>query len=174
MRFIYVGRLDVLKGIKMMLEGWRILGKDAPVLDICGDGPLSKWCDEYIKDKGLKTVILHGRVPNDEAKRLIASSEALIMPTLLYEGFPMTIVEAYSTGTAVIGSDIGNTACLIQNGITGYTFSVGDADALAKAIREFKSLPKEQILRIYREKYSKEKNIEILERIYCSCIAMGS
>lgn len=174
MRFIYVGRLDELKGIKTLIEGWRILGKDAPVLDICGDGPLRKWCDGYIDNKSLKTVMMRGRVPNDEAKRLIASSDALIMPTLLYEGFPMTIVEAYSSGTPVIGSDIGNTACLIREGVTGYTFGVGDADALAEIIRAFNPLPKEPIYRIYREKYSKEKNIEILEQIYCSCIARGT
>lgn len=56
-------------------------------------------------------------------KKILANSKALILPTQLYEGFPMSIVEAYSVGTPVIGSNIGNVKSVIEERITGVIFT---------------------------------------------------
>lgn len=76
-----------------------------------------------ISDAGkLKQVELRGFVPNSAARALMGQSKALILPTQWYEGFPMTIVEAFSAATPVICSDLGNAGSLISDGVTGFKF----------------------------------------------------
>lgn len=165
-QFVYVGRLEEIKGISVLMEAWKMLGKEAPELILCGTGPLEAWCREYVKKNQMRNVHLKGFVPNEEVQEIIAQSAALILPTQVYEGFPMTIVEAYGKGTPVIASDLGNAGNLVISGITGKRFSYQSAEALADAVRNFEIYDSAQIREIYQEKYSAEKNYEELQRIY--------
>lgn len=164
-RFIFAGRIDKIKGVDILLESWKLMGKNAPELLICGTGPLDDWCRCYISENGLSTVKMAGFLPNEEVKKHIADSIALIMPTQWYEGFPMTVVEAYSVGTPVIGSDLGNVGDLIENGVSGVKFKFDSPQDLARTVLEFSKnpfpLPEE-----YLTKFSAEKNITVLENIY--------
>ena len=56
---------------------------------------------------------MKGFVSNIEARKLIAISRALILPTRWYEGFPMSIVEAFSVGTPVLCSALGNAGAVV-------------------------------------------------------------
>ncbi|MCD7862798.1 MAG: glycosyltransferase family 4 protein [Lachnospiraceae bacterium] len=164
--FIYVGRIDELKGIKILFEAWKQMGASAPQLIVCGTGPLEDWCNNFLKDNPDLNIELKGFVPNNEAKKLIANSKALILPTQWYEGFPMTILEAYSVGTPVIGSDIGNDGDLIEDGITGYKFKSDSASLLVEVIQERDFNICDNVKKVYMERYTSKENIRLLEAIY--------
>jgi glycosyltransferase involved in cell wall biosynthesis len=168
MGFIYVGRLDELKGIKLLFRAWKLMGADAPELKVCGTGLLEDWCKEYLTENNMCTVSMLGHVSNAAAKKLIAESKALILPTQWYEGFPMTIVEAYSVGTPVITSDIGNTGAVVVEGITGYKFKNDSAEGLISLINKCEACPLDRlkIKEYYKEKYSEEVNYTMLKHIY--------
>ena len=106
-QFVFVGRLDKLKGIDLLFETWKKMGDTATRLIVCGTGPMERWCKDFL-ERNKVNIIFRGLVSNKEARELIAVSRALILPTQWYEGFPMTIVEAFSVGTPVICSDLGN------------------------------------------------------------------
>ena len=167
-QMIYVGRLEEIKGIDVLLEAWNLLGKDAPELLMCGKGPLEDWAKEFVKSNKLDRVKLLGFVPNTEVRKMIGESKALILPTRVYEGFPMTIAESYACGTPVIGSDLGNTGSLVVDGVSGFKFSPSSAEALAEAVRkleeDFDELGTDII-----EKYSSENNYQRLREIYEAC-----
>lgn len=165
-QFVYVGRLEEIKGISILMEAWKKLGKEAPELILCGNGPLESWCRDYVEKNEMQNVHLMGFVPNKEVQDIIAKSTALILPTQVYEGFPMTMVEAYGKGTPVIASDLGNAGNLVIPGVTGKRFSYQSASALADAVRNFESFDSGRIQQIYQEKYSAEKNYEELQKIY--------
>lgn len=57
--------------------------------------------------------------------KYLRQARGMIFPTDLYEGFPMTIIEAFAAGTPVICSDIGNGADLIRKYNAGVPFSKG-------------------------------------------------
>lgn len=160
--FIYAGRLDELKGIKTLVEAWKIMGKNAPHLIICGTGPLEEWCKNEIH--GLN-VEMKGFVNNEAVKQMIARSCSIILPTLWYEGFPMTILEAYSVGTPVICSDIGNAGSVVTEGVTGWKFTVGDAKGLVKVVRNWYDIS-DSVYTVFMEKYTPESNYEQLLHIY--------
>ena len=160
--FIFAGRLDELKGIRVLVEAWKLMGADAPHLTVCGTGPLEEWCKEATK--GLN-VEMKGFVPNNEAKKLIAHSQALILPTLWYEGFPMSIVEAYAMGTPVISSDLGNAGSVVEEGVTGWKVEAGNAKGLAEKVKGWSDIS-ERVKALYEEKYTAERNYEMLNSIY--------
>lgn len=167
-RFIYAGRLEEIKGIDVLLKGWKLLGENAPELLLCGKGPLEAWCRNYIAENHLGTVKQLGFVPNEEVRKLIGESKALILPTQVYEGFPMTIAEAYACKTPVIGSDLGNTGSLIEDGKSGFKFSPGSAKELAECVLKISDLSEES-LAPFQNKYSEERNYEQLRKIYEAC-----
>lgn len=168
-QFIYVGRLDELKGVDFLIRTWKDFRADDYKLIICGTGPLEDWCKEYVQKHHIKNIELKGFVENSIAKKMTGESKALILPTRLYEGFPMTIAESYGVGTPVIGTDLGNTGSLIESGKSGWKFSVDSKQQLLDALEEVKNsdagLPDE-----FREKYSAEENYKALKMIYGECL----
>lgn len=164
-QYIFAGRIDKLKGVDVLLEAWRLMGESAPKLLICGTGPMEDWCGQFIQDNHLTAVEMRGFVPNAEVKELIASSKALILPTQWYEGFPMTIVEAYSVGTPVIGSDMGNVQSVILQSITGQCFPYQNAEALASIVGK-QEYDTEIISEYFRTNYGEKINYQMLMKCY--------
>lgn len=165
-QFIFVGRLDKLKGIDILLNTWiNIKNVD---LVICGIGPKEDWCKSFIKENNLLNVHMMGFVSNDKAINMISESKALILPTQWYEGFPMTIIESLACGTPVIASNIGNVGDLIKDGINGLTFNFDSIEDLRKKIYEINDMY-ESSRNYYEEYYTKEKNYRKLISIYSKC-----
>ena len=166
-QFIFAGRLDKLKGIDLLLKAWKEMGEDAPKLIVCGTGPMEEWCKEYVTDNKLN-VEMRGFVPNEETRKLIAKSKAMILPTQWYEGFPMSIVEAFSVGTPVLCSDLGNAGSVVQNRVIGQKFKCDSIGQIINVVKEIEDKPlnNKQIKRIFNEKYSKSINYKILDENY--------
>lgn len=162
-QFVFVGRLDKLKGIDLLLEAWNGI-KDSNLI-ICGTGPEEDWCKQYIEENNLTNVRMIGFVSNEEAKKIIAQSKALIIPTQWYEGFPMTIVESYTSGTPVIGSNIGNVSCLIQENVSGFTFQYDSSKELKNTVMSMRSkvFDTEKIVKMVA---TPNENYFILNKIY--------
>lgn len=172
MSFIFLGRLDELKGIKNLFEAWKKMGTGAPLLVVCGTGPLEEWCIEFIHKWNINNIKMVGKVENIEAKRLISESGALILPSIWYEGFPMTIVESYSVGTPVLGSENGNIGSLIIEGITGLKFSkTSDIIDLVTGMKnEVIRFDRKIIKRFFSNNYSPDSNYNKLMDIYNAVI----
>ena len=162
---IYAGRLDKLKGVEVLLAAWKRMGPDAPRLILCGIGPMEAWCADFVRDNRLSNVELRGFLPNAEVRRLVGRSKALILPTQWYEGFPMTIVEAFSVGTPVLCSDLGNAGSTVTDGVTGRKFQPDSPEELARAVRTIDGMCESTYAR-YLSGYTAERNYETLEAIY--------
>ncbi|MFI3326450.1 MAG: glycosyltransferase family 4 protein [Clostridia bacterium] len=162
-QIVFVGRIDKLKGIDILLKTWKLLKSNKIKLLICGTGLMEQWCNNYIKENKLKNVEIKGFIPNDKAKEFIANSKALILPTQWYEGFPMTVVEAFTVGTPVIGSNIGNVGNLIVENENGFKFSNEQElkNILETKLQTFSGLDEKWI-----NKYSQIENYKMLKDIY--------
>lgn len=167
--FVFVGRLEKLKGVDILLQAWKLLGQDAPELILCGTGPLEQWCASYIREHNLN-VTMKGFVPNNEVRKLIGFSRALILPTQCYESFPISIVESYAAGTPVITGNMGNAGDLVEEGITGLHYPYNQAQAMADTVSAFLAQSEVQWCENSREKfarlYNPEANYEMLWDIY--------
>jgi glycosyltransferase involved in cell wall biosynthesis len=61
------------------------------------------------------------------------------VPSLWYEGLPLTVVEAYATGLPVLASNLGSLKTLVREGVTGFHFPAGDSRALARCVEKMLS-----------------------------------
>ncbi len=172
-QFAFVGRLDGYKGIRVLMKAWKRYeaGGGDHQLIICGNGEQMEWVERYVTANKLANVVIKGQVPNAQVKEIVARSKALIMPTQLYEGFPMTLVEAFSVGTPVIASDIGNAGRLVTDEVTGLKFKHDSAEELADAINRMSNMAidREVIRKEYATKYTQDINYKRLKEIY-DCI----
>ena len=165
-QFVFAGRLDKLKGIDLLIIEWEKLGERVPDLIVCGTGPLEEWCSDYIQKNKIKNIKLMGYVSNEKVLNIISESQALIFPTQWYEGFPMSIVEAFSVGTPVICSDIGNCGNIVMDGINGYKFKEFDEIENCLLLVENNIDIFRATFECYRKFYSEEENIKMIEYIY--------
>lgn len=166
-QFVFAGRLDKLKGVDILFETWKRMGDNAPKLVVCGTGPMEEWCKEFIRQNQVN-IELKGFVLNIEIQKLIANSKALVLPTQWYEGFPMSIVEAFSVGTPVICSDIGNAGSVVIEGITGTKFESSSVDKMEQAVHRLQTYPEiyKTTFKEYCDNYTKQQNYQQLRNIY--------
>ena len=165
-QFVFVGRLDKLKGIDSLFEAWKRIGDTAPKLVVCGTGPMEEWCKLFLQQNRVN-IELQGFVPNTEVRKLIAVSKALVLPTQWYEGFPMSIVEAFSVGTPVVCSYLGNVGSIVKEGVTGCKFKADSIEEIIEAVNRCHGLCDDTWTE-YKAKYSEEKNYDRLREIYQS------
>ena len=163
-QFVFVGRLDKLKGVDILFEAWKRMGEGAIKLIVCGMGPMEGWCKSFIKEN-VVNIEMRGFVPNDEALKIIANSKALVLPTQWYEGFPMSIVEAFSVGTPVICSDLGNAGSVVEEGITGYKFQFDSIEDMITCVMKCNSICESTASKYY-EKYTEKRNYAMLIDVY--------
>lgn len=167
---LFVGRLAEEKGLRTLITAWKTL-PDLP-LKIAGGGPLYHELQGLVSQGNFSYVELLGPRPHDEIIGLLKQARILVFPSEWYEGFPMTIVEAFACGLPVLGSDIGSTAEIIEDGQTGVLFKAGDADDLAqKASATWHDSQALQRMgaaarRTYLENYTAGKNYESLLSLY--------
>ena len=163
-QFVFAGRLDKLKGIDILFEAWKRMGDTAPKLVVCGTGPMEEWCKLYVQQNSVN-IELRGFVSNTEAQKLIANSKALVLPTQWYEGFPMSIVEAFSVGTPVVCSNLGNAGGIVEEGVTGCKFCSDSAEDMINAVRRCDGMC-ESTMNEFKNKYSDVRNYEMMKNIY--------
>jgi glycosyltransferase involved in cell wall biosynthesis len=80
----------------------------------------------------------------------------------------MSIVEAFSVGTAVVCSDLGNAGSIVDDGITGYRFKADSAENLIQAVNQLSAYSNihETTFKEYEERFSQTQNYKCLENIY--------
>ena len=88
----------------------------------------------------------------------------------------MTILEALSVGTPVIGSDLGNVGSILQDNVTGIRFCYDTPESLTQAVnrlRQNSSFSKERIMKVFEQNYSVDANYRQLNQIYQNAIGQG-
>jgi glycosyltransferase involved in cell wall biosynthesis len=91
-------------------------------------------------------VILHGWATNDEVRRMIAASRALLLPSYA-EGLPIVIMEALALGRPAISTTIAGIPELVDSQC-GWLVSPGNHDELVEAMRAALSASPDEIARL--------------------------
>jgi glycosyltransferase involved in cell wall biosynthesis len=167
---VFVGRLSPEKGAAILIEAARSLPGIA--FTLIGEGPQAAELETIAP----ANVRFAGALPRAEARAAIARARMLAMPSLWYEGLPMTLLEAHAAATPVVGSRIGALAEWIEDGVTGALVEPGDAAQLIAAIRRIYDDPA-MALRLGKSararaeaRFSPAANGEALEAIYARAI----
>lgn len=134
---LYVGRVEMYKGVFALLRAWRILAQKnlEAHLTIAGDGAQQKKYENLVATWGLQyrvTFIPH--TPYHRLQALINDSEILVAPHLWVEPFGRTVIEGMARGKVVIASNVGGPSEIIEHTKTGLLFERGSIADLAHTL----------------------------------------
>lgn len=106
---------------------------------LVGDGPSFESTRQLAKDLGVATQVefLGNRrdVPD-----ILAGAQVFVLSSL-WEGFPISILEAMRAGLPVIATDVGGVSEAVVDGETGFITPAKDAEALGDTIQQLLSDP---------------------------------
>src|SRR6185436_16340970 len=136
LRLLYVGRLSVEKGVEHLIDACaevRHCGI-AFELSVVGTGPLEQALKRRISVAGLGNCVrLLGALPRQSLGSHYRAADALCVPSLS-EPLATVILESLVVGTPVIGTRVGGTPYIVEDGVNGLLVPAGDPSALARAI----------------------------------------
>jgi glycosyltransferase involved in cell wall biosynthesis len=159
-------RLTPQKGHRFLLEAATQL-PDARVV-LAGDGPERSELEALAHDRGLaEQVLFLGH--REDVRDLLAVADVVVLPSL-FEGFPLSLLEAMVAGTPVIATRIGGVDELVRDGCNGLLVEPQDPEALAAAIRRLLED------RGYRQQLATAAKADVTERFSSStmCQRVGA
>lgn len=126
-----LARLDAQKGLAVLLRAAELVAEAQFVL--AGEGPERGALEALAGELGLgdRVTFLGYRV---DVPDLLASSDLLVLPSL-YEGLPVSVLEAMAASRPVVASAVAGTSEAVIDGETGLLVPSNDPAALAAAIR---------------------------------------
>jgi glycosyltransferase involved in cell wall biosynthesis len=134
----FVGRLDVLKGVRELAQAILRTPRALPmVFDFRGpaDGDSSRRLRDEIAQllEGDPRVSFGPAVAPSEVGALLSAIDVLACPSTWFENGPTVALEAAAVGTPVIASAFGAPCEFVRDGINGRLIPPGNVDALVEA-----------------------------------------
>jgi len=167
---LFVARLDPEKGVKTMLNAWKSLSIP---LKIRGNGQLEQAMRDFVLLNNMSNIDFVDRLDTNQLANLRKKARFLIWPSEgYYETFGLVAVECFAQGIPVIASNIGVLSEIVKDGKTGLLFNPGDSDELVEKVKWLWTHPEESkrmgqnARREYEEKYTAERNYQMLMDIY--------
>ena len=165
---LFVGRLSAEKGVHLLLDAWKQL--DGYPLSVVGTGPEeARLRAQAAAVPGVRFI---GVLPHERVLEAMADAAFVVVPSIWYENFPMSVIEAKACGRALVASHPSALSDLVQSGGTGELFEMGDAQSLASVCRRLAADPVatremgERARAEYEALYTPARCVEKLEEIF--------
>ncbi|MCC2625563.1 MAG: glycosyltransferase family 1 protein [Burkholderiales bacterium] len=142
--FLYAGRLLWDKGIGELIDAFRSISKQYPMVKLHFIGDYFFANPSAISEEQMKLwqdelgIIYHGMV--DNVPDYIAASDCVILPSYR-EGMPRSLLEASSMGRPIITVNSAGCKDVVEDGVTGFMAKVRDVDSLVLAMQKLINLP---------------------------------
>ncbi len=127
---LFLGRLSREKGIALAVEAAARMNYP---LVVAGEGFMHDELQSFV-DKVKAPVKFTGFLSGNELKALIAGARAIIVPSSCYENNPLTVLEAFASGKAVFGSNIGGIPELVDDTVGGL-FEPNNVESLVDVLQ---------------------------------------
>jgi len=167
---LFIGRLELAKGVDLLLDAWQALPVNSSTLVLAGDGELRPEVEALARSR--PDVRYLGQRSRAECMQLMLKARAVIVPSRWYENMPLTIVEAFAAGVGVVGPHHGAFPELIGNDERGLSFRAGDSAELGEALRKVTSDDAlmtelgERARSHYEQHYTAQRNLAALREAY--------
>ncbi len=138
LRVLYLSAMTAEKGCRDLLDGW--LGLNDEVrgkiqLDFAGRFDTEADRRTFIERiAGLGGVCYHGFVEPEQKRRLFAQAHIFCLPTRMSEGQPISILEAYASGCAVITTGQPGICDVFTDAVNGYEVTERSPASITEAL----------------------------------------
>ncbi len=136
---LYVGRIESLKGLELLVHTAALLDTGEPVrVLVVGDdngqgrevGRLRQLAEKLRVDGAIHFV---GRVDQEELPVYYSAADVCVVPSC-YESFGLAALESMACGTPVVASRVGGLSTVVRHGSTGYLKSWRCPEAFANSL----------------------------------------
>lgn len=131
-RVLFVGRLDPVKGVPLLLEAFAAARAAHPGarLSLVGDGPARAALEAQAAALGLGTSAeFLGYRSQEEVAGILEGADMLVLPSFA-EGVPVVLMEAMASRIPVIASAVAGVPELVADGVSGFVVPAGDVATL--------------------------------------------
>ncbi|MEN9855353.1 MAG: hypothetical protein RLZZ157_479 [Pseudomonadota bacterium] len=162
---LFVGRVSKEKGVDLVIKA--ALRFPSEHFTIIGDGPLK----DQLQTLAPANVSFTGQLSNELTLKAMRKAKVLLFPSICFETFGLTIIEAYSNGLPVVASALGATSEIVIDGQTGFTFKSNDVEDLCRALDvvlrhpDFSNI-QNNAYELFKRKFTSDINLEMLMSIY--------
>lgn len=142
LRLGFIGALGEHKGVHVLIQAMRRLeGCTALELQVYGRPDFDRRYHARLTAlaAGDARIRFCGTFPNAQIGEVLSAMDVLVVPSIWYENAPLVVYEAQAAGCAVVATDLGGLSEVVEHEVNGLLFPVGDADALARAIRRLEA-----------------------------------
>jgi glycosyltransferase involved in cell wall biosynthesis len=159
--FLFVGRLEVIKGLQNLIELWKKV--DHFELLIAGAGSYENQLRAQATSN--PRIKFLGSLPQHELGTLYFHALACIVPSITYETFGMIIIESFARKTPAIARDLGALTEVINDSGGGFVYRTDEE--LLKAMHRIAASPAlrselgEKGYRAFVQWWSKEAHLEL-------------
>ena len=139
---IFVGSLKKIKGCESLLEAFIKLGHDYIKnnhlkLVFIGDGPLKTQLNESVRKNNYQDYVrFMGNIPHEKVNEIYKIPDVYVISSL-FEGTPLSLLEAMFNSLPIIGSNVKGINNLIKHGNNGLLFKAEDYNDLKNNIKYF-------------------------------------
>ena len=176
--FLYMGRIATEKNVEALLRAWRLVQPEGCTLVVVGGGPVRQ---ALMQTYGPEIDVHWWGHEPDQARRLalLQLAEVFLLPSLV-EGLSLALLEAMASGTACVATDAGADGEVLEGG-AGIVISTQGVTTqlrtLLPVLRDQPVLTAELGRRARQralERYTLERNIDELEKLYAELVPQGS
>lgn len=166
---LYVGRIEQNKGIEILVNAFSHMKVQ---LKIVGDGNYSDQIKAYCNEQKIHNIVFEGFKTTEELSTYYQNALFTIVPSQWYEVFGLTILESFSFGKPVLGSNIGAIPEIIEDkksGLLFEPFDIGDLIAKINYMFSNRQIVKKMGIYAHQEclrKFSKDLYYEKLQLIH--------
>ena len=167
---LFVGRLHPQKGLTYLLEALKLIkDKINMEIHIIGSGELDSELKEKVKSYNLENIVIfRGKKFDDELIKEYKSSHFFILPSV-FEGQPLTILEAWASSLPTLVTDCGENKKFINEDENGWIVPIKDSQALADKIVLVNNTSNEKLIEMGKIAYGNVKQYDwenITDRTY--------
>ncbi|MCW3110662.1 MAG: glycosyltransferase [Segetibacter sp.] len=132
-RLVYLGRLDPIKGLSLLLSVINEFHNNEYLLDLYGP-VANKYLQQLKPYFAKKNIRYKGLLSRNEVLPALSEYDAVIVPSLVTEMAPLVLQEAFAAGTPAIASDVAGNAAFVRPGLNGWLFKTGDKESLKELL----------------------------------------
>jgi len=172
LNILFLGRIHESKGLDDIIKALAILRNNQQIMfTVCGTGPEEEKFVTACKTELGNRFVFKGIVSGKAKIDCLQHADVFLLPSK-FEGFPIALLEAMSSGLVPITTDVGSMKYIIQDNYNGLLVKKQCPEEIAEKIslllrdRSLLVRLRENARKTIVEKYSQHRYIEQINKLY--------
>jgi glycosyltransferase involved in cell wall biosynthesis len=145
LRVLYLSGMTMAKGYRDLADAYLLLSEDARhrvSVDFAGRFDSDDEKAAFLgRIAGVSGIRFHGLVDDGTKRSLFAHAHVFCLPTTMFEGQPISILEAYASGCVVVTTGQDGVRDIFADGINGFEIEKRSPASIAAVLERLGSLP---------------------------------